>query len=150
MKSMSEIVTIDGIQYKTCSMCGEVKPLSEFSKKTDSPDGYQYHCRKCNREYQKDLYQRKLEKTVAEVGIKAAEAFIEPEIIPMAEEPVKEPKRAYARSYFSLEIPRPKLPEELSEKSLGKCTPRELVQVLRAWGFDVHLECRRVIRMSEI
>ena len=150
MKSMSEIVTIDGIQYKTCTKCGEVKPLSEFSKKAGSPDGYQYHCRKCNREYQKDLYQRKLVEKVAEEGIKAAEAFIEPEIIPVAEEPVKEPKRAYTRSSFSLEIPRPKLPVELSEKTLGRCTPRELIQVLRAWGFDGPVEYRRVIRMSEI
>ena len=31
---------------KTCSKCEEIKNLSEFSKRSDSKDGYRSQCRK--------------------------------------------------------------------------------------------------------
>ena len=33
---------------KTCTKCGESKPLAEFSKKCTSPDGKRSHCKKCD------------------------------------------------------------------------------------------------------
>jgi hypothetical protein len=35
--------------YKTCSRCGEVKPIDQFSR--GSQYGYQFQCKLCNREY---------------------------------------------------------------------------------------------------
>lgn len=34
---------------KTCTKCGETKPLSEFGKKKAAKDGLQYSCLSCNR-----------------------------------------------------------------------------------------------------
>ncbi len=36
---------------KICRGCGEIKPLSEFSKGVGNPDGLQYNCKDCNRVY---------------------------------------------------------------------------------------------------
>lgn len=36
---------------KLCSVCKTVKPISEFAKYQRAPDGYQYSCRICQREY---------------------------------------------------------------------------------------------------
>ena len=36
---------------KECSKCKEIKPLSEFSKKTKSKDGKSYDCKSCNNNY---------------------------------------------------------------------------------------------------
>jgi hypothetical protein len=33
--------------YKTCSNCGEIKPLSMFYKRTDRKSGYTSHCKDC-------------------------------------------------------------------------------------------------------
>jgi hypothetical protein len=35
---------------KTCSQCGEPKPLAAFAKRTKSRDGLQAHCRDCGRQ----------------------------------------------------------------------------------------------------
>ena len=32
---------------KKCSTCGKIKPLSEFHKRKDSPDGYRNQCKYC-------------------------------------------------------------------------------------------------------
>lgn len=32
---------------KKCSMCGKVKPLSEFHARTGSPDGHRGYCKEC-------------------------------------------------------------------------------------------------------
>ncbi len=34
---------------KTCNKCHFPKPISEFSKRKESPDGLQYCCKECNR-----------------------------------------------------------------------------------------------------
>lgn len=39
---------------KSCSKCKVEKELSEFYKLTSSPDGLQYMCKTCLREYQED------------------------------------------------------------------------------------------------
>lgn len=44
-------------ESKRCKGCGETKPLSLFSKKKDSKDGFKTHCKSCNkneRERQKE------------------------------------------------------------------------------------------------
>lgn len=34
---------------KSCRACGEVKPVEEFARRGDSPDGYRHKCRACQR-----------------------------------------------------------------------------------------------------
>ena len=36
-------------QNKTCSKCGETKPLAEFNRNAASPDGHRPNCRSCDR-----------------------------------------------------------------------------------------------------
>lgn len=43
---------------KTCSKCGEEKPLSEYYKNKSAKDGYRNHCKKCVTEYKKEYYSR--------------------------------------------------------------------------------------------
>src|SRR5438067_12495713 len=38
---------------KTCSQCGERKPIGEFNRKKTAPDGRRAECRECTREYRK-------------------------------------------------------------------------------------------------
>jgi predicted nucleic acid-binding Zn-ribbon protein len=33
--------------HKTCTACGSRKPVSEFHRKAENPDGYRHHCRDC-------------------------------------------------------------------------------------------------------
>lgn len=35
--------------FKRCCKCKEVKPLSEFSKRNDTPDGKRYDCKNCKK-----------------------------------------------------------------------------------------------------
>lgn len=39
------------METKTCSKCGETKPLDEFHRLTRSKDGHQSRCKLCNRAY---------------------------------------------------------------------------------------------------
>lgn len=41
---------------KHCPTCGETKPVSEFSKEKAKKDGYQAHCKTCNKEHSKEYY----------------------------------------------------------------------------------------------
>ena len=36
-------------RLKKCNKCGDDKPLSEFNKNTSAADGYEYHCRECEK-----------------------------------------------------------------------------------------------------
>ena len=47
---------------KTCSKCKERKPHSEFSKRRDSKDGFQSHCKKCQSRCAKQYYKENAEK----------------------------------------------------------------------------------------
>jgi len=38
---------------KTCTKCGETKPLTEFSKHKNSPDGHAWRCKECAKKYSK-------------------------------------------------------------------------------------------------
>ena len=46
--------TSKGSMMKKCTKCGVEKDESEFNKSTKSPDGYQYWCKTCQQEYDKD------------------------------------------------------------------------------------------------
>ncbi len=41
---------------KTMQACGKVKPLSEFSKSSVNPGGYQHQCKNCKSTYMKKRY----------------------------------------------------------------------------------------------
>lgn len=49
-------------QIKTCSICKESKPLTEFSKNKRRTDGYNRECKSCTREYKKQYYHRNKKK----------------------------------------------------------------------------------------
>jgi endogenous inhibitor of DNA gyrase (YacG/DUF329 family) len=51
-------------QTKKCSRCGDIKPLTEFSRNQRNPDGYQYHCKACARKEWK-RYQSTRPKVIA-------------------------------------------------------------------------------------
>jgi hypothetical protein len=44
---------------KTCNRCGTEKHLSDFRKDKSNPDGYQYCCKLCRRDYDKSNYMQK-------------------------------------------------------------------------------------------
>lgn len=50
-----------GGQVKTCSSCGKIKQLSEFSRYCRALDGLQRVCKRCQNEYTKRRYRRKKE-----------------------------------------------------------------------------------------
>ena len=45
------LISVCSLLEKQCGHCGKVKPFSEFNKASNKPDGYQYQCRECEREY---------------------------------------------------------------------------------------------------
>lgn len=47
---------------KTCTLCGNPLPRSEFNKKNASKDGLQNVCRQCNREKSRMYYEQNKEK----------------------------------------------------------------------------------------
>jgi hypothetical protein len=47
---------------KKCNKCLEVKELSEFVKRSASPDGLAYNCKACNKQRMKQYYEDNLEK----------------------------------------------------------------------------------------
>ena len=53
---MIETRVIDGQLLRRCSRCGEMKPLDAFSKRKQSPDGLNHHCRKCRSQVWKTEY----------------------------------------------------------------------------------------------
>jgi len=53
------------IPNKTCSRCGETKPLSDFTKRTRSKDGYTAACTECCRKGDRDYYSRNREQVIA-------------------------------------------------------------------------------------
>ena len=54
------VVVMDG---KKCAKCGEVKPLSEFNLHRKNKDGFDYKCRECAAELQREWRKRNREKT---------------------------------------------------------------------------------------
>lgn len=41
---------------KSCTKCGELKPLDEFNKRASAQDGYMWHCRECHGAYRRAQY----------------------------------------------------------------------------------------------
>ena len=50
---------------KTCTKCGETKPLSEFSADDAYKDGYQSHCKACKNAYARARYAANRERELA-------------------------------------------------------------------------------------
>lgn len=50
---------------KVCIDCGKTKPLSEFHKRSASPDGHMSSCKICRRAYMKRYYQEHREERLA-------------------------------------------------------------------------------------
>lgn len=46
---------------KTCTKCGETKPLSEFGRRAKSEDGLNYWCRDCCSKQHKEYYEQNAE-----------------------------------------------------------------------------------------
>lgn len=44
------------MRKKKCTICKQPKPIKDFNKKKSSPDGYQPHCRECNRKASRKYY----------------------------------------------------------------------------------------------
>ena len=53
------IVTVDGEQYKVCTKCIATKKIGDFYKNRARPDGFNYICKLCEGEYQKDRRKKK-------------------------------------------------------------------------------------------
>lgn len=47
---------------KTCTKCGETKPLLEFNKRARSADGHQQHCKSCHKVHNLRHYAKDKEK----------------------------------------------------------------------------------------
>lgn len=54
-----DTVTSTPITTKRCTKCGQEKPITEFCKKTGSPDGHNYTCKECISKYRKLWYAKK-------------------------------------------------------------------------------------------
>lgn len=50
---------------KTCSKCGETKPLEEFHKSPSGADGYRGYCKECQKEKAKAYYKANKERHAA-------------------------------------------------------------------------------------
>ena len=44
------------LTHKTCSKCGETKPVSEFTVDKTKPDGYYSSCKGCKNHYMSRVY----------------------------------------------------------------------------------------------
>jgi len=40
---------MNGNDLKRCTTCGKWKPIADFHRRGDTPDGHQYHCKVCTR-----------------------------------------------------------------------------------------------------
>ena len=50
------------LQNKVCTCCNQSLPISDFSKRADSPTGYAYHCKPCKQKKAKSFYDKNREK----------------------------------------------------------------------------------------
>jgi hypothetical protein len=49
---------------KHCNFCNKDKPITDFYKKTSTPDGYNYLCKKCDARKRSELRFRDINKTL--------------------------------------------------------------------------------------
>ena len=45
--------------FKRCSRCQEEKNISEYRRDKSKPDGFQYHCKQCRRNFDRSNYVQK-------------------------------------------------------------------------------------------
>jgi len=64
---------------KRCTKCGEVKPLSEFGKHRNSPDGHAWQCIECTRKQQREGKYKKIKVISHTPNINEVELIIEKE-----------------------------------------------------------------------
>lgn len=83
---------------KTCSKCGEVKPLSDFAKNKSRPDGVQHHCKVCNKGY-REIDREKNIAYLREYQAKNKETLRSKAIVYHAEN--KEVRNAKSRDYYA-------------------------------------------------
>lgn len=121
-EEQKELETLaEGVPVKRCSKCGRILPLDEFPIDKYMRDGHRSTCRDCYTEYAKEYYQRKKKSVVMK-----------------------------ASDFKAMAPTRPVLAEELASKPLGQCTHRELMSVLKMWGFTGELTWTRTIDLSTI
>lgn len=49
MDSIISLEEVETVATKMCSHCRKTLPLSQFSKSSHSPSGYQYYCKECGK-----------------------------------------------------------------------------------------------------
>lgn len=58
--------TIQKMGYKTCKVCGKVKPYSDFYRSTHGADGYHSYCKECFSHYGSAAERRKRKEAKAD------------------------------------------------------------------------------------
>lgn len=106
--------TTTTIEMKKCTVCGEVKPLDQFTRDRHAKGGYAARCKKCHNAYCKDSYQKRKAKN--------GNGFV-------SSKEVKDPIKLDDRTI-----------KELQEYNLDAIPPRLLVAQLRKLGFRGQLE----------
>ena len=48
------------METKKCTICGKEQPIENFHKNRKTKDGLQYHCKECQKEYERRRKLRKL------------------------------------------------------------------------------------------
>lgn len=107
---------------KRCPKCGRLLPKEAFNKRKASPDGLQYNCKYCHKEWDKNKAERKKE-----------------------EEQQMHPMDSVTKKSTPLH-------KVYSNPDLAKFTPRELMAELKARGFrwDWMLEPQKKIMFDKI
>lgn len=114
-----------GLQTKKCAKCGRVLPVTAFSKKVNSPDGYQERCRECKAAYMREYTARKKQE--------ANNAKLEKIVVKQSDE-----------SHTMIKV--------YSDSELARFTQRQLMAELKARGYrwDYMLEPQRKIHFDKI
>lgn len=81
---------------KACTKCGEVKPLSEFSKRYDYPDKYQSHCNDCAKRRSAEHYIKNKERRLAQISKQRKE---NPEVRRLSQKIYVEKNKDYLLEY---------------------------------------------------
>lgn len=68
------------MQTKQCTICKEIKLLSEYNKKSSSKDGLQNHCKECNRKKSREYYHNNREKHKNITGLRRDKKLLENQI----------------------------------------------------------------------
>ena len=118
---------------KTCTKCGETKPLSDFSADDAYKDGYQSHCKACKNAYARARYAANRERELARVKAwheknpgKAAE---------YRKKSMQDPERR-AKSLAKVTAWASEHPEEVKKSQLRQVQKRYLEGSKKRWWPD--------------